>query len=101
MQCAKSKIVWCAVAQQGIQEGHVSGAVGLGQAMAGSQADLWRAFPMEHVVRPGHHGEVPQVAYLQIDMGHNDFVISSCCRLKNFLPRTAGHCYRVRLVVGN
>ena len=25
---------------------------------------------MEHAVHPGDHGEVSQVAYLQIDIGH-------------------------------
>lgn len=40
--------------------------------MAGNQACLWRAVPMEHAVHPGDHGEIPQVAHLPIGMGHSD-----------------------------
>ena len=55
---------WCAAAQQGLQEGDVSGPVTVGSALAGIQAGLWRAVPVESAVRSGHHGEVSQVAHL-------------------------------------
>jgi hypothetical protein len=56
----------CAAAQQGVQEGDVSWFVTLGPALAGSQAGLWRAVPVELAMRPGHHGKIPQVAHLLV-----------------------------------
>ncbi len=57
---------WCAAAQQGLQEGDVSGPVTVGSALAGIQAGLWRALLVESAVRSGNHGEVSQVAHLLI-----------------------------------
>lgn len=56
----------CAAAQQGVQEGDVSGSVTLGPALAGSQAGLWRAVLVEPAVPPRCHGKIPQVAHLLV-----------------------------------
>ena len=53
----------CAAAQQGLQEGDVSGAVTKCRGLAGREAVVGRGLPVEPALPARPHGEGPQMAH--------------------------------------